>query len=50
MQPTPITRVHASKIRAGLVRICIGPGRTFSFRDVSMEDKLEIGLGMKRVS
>ena len=34
-------------IRAKLARIGIGPGRTFNFKDLSLEHKLEIGLGMK---
>jgi hypothetical protein len=34
-------------IRANLARIGIGPGKTFDFNDLSLEDKLEIGLGMK---
>jgi hypothetical protein len=33
--------------RAQLARIGVGPGKTFSFKDLSLEDKLEIGLGMK---
>jgi hypothetical protein len=34
-------------IRAQLARIGIGPGRTFNFKDLPLEQKLEIGLGMK---
>jgi hypothetical protein len=34
-------------IRAKLARIGIGPGKTFSFKDLSLEHKLQIGLGMK---
>jgi hypothetical protein len=34
-------------IRAKLARIGIGPGKTFSFKDLSLEHKAEIGLGMK---
>jgi len=34
-------------IRAQLVRIGVGPGKTLSFKDLSSEDKLEVGLGMK---
>ena len=34
-------------IRAKLARIGIGPGKTFNFKDLSLEHKLEIGLGMK---
>jgi hypothetical protein len=35
------------EIRARLARIGVGPGKTFSFKDLSLEHKLEIGLGMK---
>ncbi len=34
-------------IRAKLARIGIGPGKKFSFKDLSLEHKLEVGLGMK---
>lgn len=34
-------------IRAKLARIGIGPGKTFNFKDLSLEHKVEIGLGMK---
>jgi hypothetical protein len=34
-------------IRAKLARIGVGPGKTFSFKDLSVEHKVEIGLGMK---
>jgi hypothetical protein len=34
-------------IRAQLARIGVGPGKTLDFKDLSIEDKLEIGLGMK---
>jgi hypothetical protein len=34
-------------IRAKLARIGIGPGKTFDFKDLSLEHKLEVGLGMK---
>jgi len=34
-------------IRAKLARIGIGPGKTFNFRDLSLEHKAEIALGMK---
>jgi hypothetical protein len=36
-----------TEIRAQLARIGVGPGKTFNFKDLSLEDKLEIGLGMK---
>ena len=35
------------EIRAKLARIGIGPGKTFNFKDLSLEHKLEVGLGMK---
>ncbi len=35
------------EIRAKLARIGIGPGKSFSFKELSLEHKLEIGLGMK---
>jgi hypothetical protein len=35
------------EIRARLAKIGVGPGKTFSFKDLSLEHKLEIGLGMK---
>ena len=34
-------------IRAKLARIGVGPGKTFSFKDLPLGHKLEIGLGMK---
>jgi hypothetical protein len=34
-------------IRAKLARIGVGPGKTFSFKDLPVTHKLEIGLGMK---
>jgi hypothetical protein len=34
-------------IRAKLARIGVGPGKTFNFKDLSLEHKAEIGLGMK---
>jgi hypothetical protein len=33
--------------RAKLARIGVGPGKTFNFKDLSLEHKVEIGLGMK---
>ena len=38
---------NEKEIRAQLARIGVGPGKTFSFKDLSLEDKLEVGLGMK---
>jgi hypothetical protein len=35
------------EIRAKLARIGIGPGKSFDFEDLSLEHKLEVGLGMK---
>ena len=35
------------EIRAKLARIGIGPGKTFNFKDLSLEHKAEVGLGMK---
>ena len=34
-------------IRAKLARIGVGPGKSFNFKDLSPEHKIEIGLGMK---
>ena len=38
---------NEKEIRAQLARIGIGPGKTFNFKDLPLEKKLEIGLGMK---
>ena len=38
---------NEKEIRAQLARIGVGPGKTFDFKDLSLEDKLEVGLGMK---
>jgi hypothetical protein len=38
---------NEKEIRAQLARIGIGPGKSLNFKDLSLEDKLEIGLGMK---
>lgn len=38
---------NETEIRAKLARIGVGPGKTFNFKDLSLEDKLEVGLGMK---
>lgn len=35
------------EIRAKLAKIGVGPGKTFNFKDLSLEHKLEIALGMK---
>ena len=34
-------------IRAKLARIGVGPGKKFDFKDLSLEHKAEVGLGMK---
>jgi hypothetical protein len=38
---------NEKEIRAQLARIGIGPGKTLNFKELSLEHKLEIGLGMK---
>jgi len=38
---------NEKEIRAKLASIGVGPGKTFNFKDLSLEDKLEVGLGMK---
>jgi len=38
---------NEAEIRAKLARIGVGPGKTFNFKTLSLEDKLEVGLGMK---
>jgi hypothetical protein len=38
---------NEKEIRAQLARIGVGRGKTLNFKDLSLEDKLEIGLGMK---
>jgi hypothetical protein len=38
---------NEKEIRAQLARIGIGPGKTLNFKDLPVEQKLEIGLGMK---
>jgi hypothetical protein len=35
------------EIRSQLARIGVGPGKTFKFKDLSLEDKAEVALGMK---
>ena len=35
------------EIRAKLARIGIGPGKSFDFKDLSLEHKAEVALGMK---
>src|SRR5205085_12503843 len=35
------------EIRQKLARIGVGSGKTFNFKDLPLEHKLEIGLGMK---
>jgi hypothetical protein len=38
---------NEKEIRAQLARIGVGLGKTFNFKDLSLEDKVEVGLGMK---
>src|SRR6267154_3071109 len=38
---------NEKEIRAQLARIGIGPGKTLNFKDLPLEQKLEIGFGMK---
>jgi hypothetical protein len=38
---------NETDIRAQLARIGIGPGRTFNFDNLSLAEKLEIGLGLR---
>jgi len=38
---------NETEIRAKLSRIGIGPGKTFDFKDLSLEHKAEVALGMK---
>ena len=38
---------NETETRAKLARIGIGPGKTFNFKDLSVEHKAEVGLGMK---
>lgn len=38
---------NETEIRDQLARIGVGPGKTFSFKELPLEQKLEIGLGMK---
>jgi hypothetical protein len=38
---------NEKEIRAQLARIGVGPGKSFNFKDLSLEDRLEVGLGMK---
>ena len=38
---------NEKEIRAQLARIGVGPGKTMNFKDLPLEQKLEIGLGMK---
>jgi hypothetical protein len=40
-------QANETEIRAQLARIGVGPGKTFAFKDLSLENKAEILLGMK---
>jgi len=46
LQFAPATPEEAD-IRAKLARIGVGPGKKFDFKDLSLEHKAEVGLGMK---
>jgi hypothetical protein len=46
LQFAPATSEEA-EIRAKLARIGIGPGKQFDFKDLSLEHKAEVALGMK---
>jgi hypothetical protein len=46
LQFAPATPEEAA-IRAKLARIGVGPGKKFDFKDLSLEHKVEVGLGMK---
>jgi hypothetical protein len=41
------TQENEKAIRAQLANIGVGPGKTFDFKDLALEKKLEVGLGMK---
>jgi hypothetical protein len=38
---------NEKEIRAQLANIGVGPGKTFNFKDLPLEQKVEVGLGMK---
>lgn len=38
---------NEKEIRAQLAKIGVGPGKTLNFKDLPLEQKLELGLGMK---
>ena len=38
---------NEKEIRAQLAKIGVGPDKTFNFKDLPLEQKLEVGLGMK---
>ena len=38
---------NEADIRSKLARIGVGPGKTFNFKDLSLEHKVEVGVGMK---
>ena len=46
LQFAPV-RENEKEIRAALAKIGVGPGKTFNFKDLPLEQKLEVGLGMK---
>ena len=39
---------NETEIRTQLASIGVGPGKTFSFKDLPLEQKLEVGLGLKQ--
>ena len=39
---------NETEIRAQLASIGVGPGKTFSFKDLPLKQKLEIGIGLKQ--
>lgn len=47
LQFAPATTPEEEAIRKRLARIGIGPGKTFDFKNLSLEHKAEIALGMK---
>jgi hypothetical protein len=40
-------QANEKEIRAQLASIGVGPGKSFNFKDLPVEQKLEVGLGMK---
>ena len=46
LQYVPMTAENRD-VRARIARIGVGPGKTFQFKDLSLEHKAAVGLGMK---